>query len=132
MNDVPTPNLPLLRKILTHIDEHPEEWFQGSWRLDWRGISPSWHHELRRQAPHLVRIPQCGTSFCIAGHALAMTGELGPDGMGMPSSGGWGESARQVLGLTTYEADKLFWGGRTRQEIQEIAQEIAARAGEEL
>lgn len=28
----PTPNIPLLRKVMEHIESHPDEWDQNYWR----------------------------------------------------------------------------------------------------
>jgi hypothetical protein len=46
-------NVPLLRKVIEHITEHPTEWSQGSWG---------------------VKTP-CGTSHCFAGHAIVLSGQ---------------------------------------------------------
>lgn len=115
MNELPTPNLPLLRKILDHIDAHPEEWSQANW------FTPT----------------ECGTAFCVAGHAVAMTeGVIGIGGWMEPASGeGWQAAGRRALGLTAEEADDftgLFGANNTRADVQRWAEAIAARAGERL
>lgn len=43
-----TPNVPLLKKTLQHIEKHPEVWEQRAFR--------------------------CGTQFCFAGHAALLAG----------------------------------------------------------
>lgn len=45
-------NVDLLRKVLTYITEHPEEWEQANWAVR----------------------TDCGTACCVAGHAVAMSG----------------------------------------------------------
>lgn len=45
-------NVPLLRKVLEHITEHPEEWDQTVW----------------------ARPTACGTAYCVAGWAVTMAG----------------------------------------------------------
>lgn len=129
----PVPNLPLLRKILDQVDAHPETWSQTVWGI-------------QRQ----VEGAACGTAFCIAGHAAMMTGaepfwdkrgggggtwvlNLVRDADGQP----WEVDAyaRAQLGLTEDEAScyrGLFDPGNTRERVQEIAEQIAERAGETL
>src|SRR6478609_6380573 len=51
----PVPNLPLLRKVLEHIDAHPEEWHQSVWAME-------------------TSASECGTAFCVAGHTVVMAG----------------------------------------------------------
>lgn len=128
LND-PTPNLPLLRKVLDHIDAHPDEWYQATWGI-----------QTERSA--------CGTAFCIAGHAIAMSGEhvvsfdsggsMLVDGEDYIVVEGVGEVeapeyiGSRLLGLTSEEADDLFAGNCTREAVQRHAEAIAARAGERL
>lgn len=45
-------NVPLLRKTLEHITEHPEEWEQGAWAMR----------------------NSCGTACCLAGTAVVLAG----------------------------------------------------------
>lgn len=45
-------NIPLMRKVLEHITEHPEEHDQNVWA---------------ERGP-------CGTAYCMAGHTVVMTG----------------------------------------------------------
>lgn len=47
-----TINVPLMRKVLEHITEHPEEHDQGVWA---------------EKTP-------CGTTYCMAGHTVLMAG----------------------------------------------------------
>ena len=120
----PRPNLDLLRRVLRHIDDFPETWNQ-----DYCGVRN-----------------ECGTTHCIAGHALVMAGvplkwEEPDDVEGdeilvvvyhTKDGVWWNEAAQEVLGLTHDEAEALFSVGNTREMIEEFATEIAARAGEEL
>ena len=119
----PAPNLPLLRKVLEHIDAHPKEWRQDSWAT-------------RTSAS------ACGTAFCLAGHAVVLAGgelhwdkELGvasevtmPDGSTMSIQ----KAAADLLGLTSYEALHLFYAKNNRHAVQFLAEAIADRAGEWL
>lgn len=117
----PRPNLPLLRKVLDHIDAHPEEYDQAVW------------------------VNACGTAFCVAGHALRLEGhaiELRREEMDgvFPRDNTYldGElvnihdAARDALGLTNEEAYLLFDENNSRYAVQYTATDIAARAGERL
>lgn len=108
-----TPNLPLLRKVLDHIDAHPEEWRQEVW----------------------VSKTPCGTAHCIAGHAVVLSGgqfvtlnrvRIGEKVQNVHNV------AADLLGLDDRTADDLFDAGNTREDIQRIAERIAERAGERL
>ena len=117
----PTPNLPLLRKVLAHIDAHPEEWDQEF--CGYRSL--------------------CRTYACVAGHALILSGE--PLDWSRGSLRGLRtvlpvrtflprvlDDAEQLLGLTPLESRDLFRGVNDRADVQRVAERIAARAGEAL
>lgn len=124
---LPVPNLPLLRKVLDHIDAHPDEWNQNEWGIQTERSS-------------------CGTAFCIAGHVAVMSGAepvwdidgsmvhvRRPNGQPTPV----GVYAAEQLGITWEESGSgyvpgLFAGHNTREDIQRIAERIAERAGEVL
>ena len=104
--DWPALNVPLLTKVMDHIDAHPDEHDQDVWARRLDAASP------------------CGTTYCFAGHAVNMTlapGErflflnhdypspiafsvrLGPAGIrDVP------DLARERLGLSRGEALALF------------------------
>lgn len=121
---LPTPNLPLLHKVLSHIDAHPEEWNQGQWIT--RGVENA-----------------CGTACCIAGWAVLLNGDA-PEFLWDDADDTWwvitpdgarervADRAPEALGLTPREARRLFHPGNSREEVQRYAAEIAARAGEVL
>ena len=127
----PTPNLPLLRKVLDHIDAHPEEWEQATYAT--------------KKYADVARTVECGTAFCIAGWAAVLSGAAPywpkggkatstfqtPDGELHDGD----DLGREVLGLTESEAGDmhgLFSGNNTRDDVQFYAEQIAARAGERL
>jgi hypothetical protein len=95
--DVPTINVPLLRKTLEHITAHPEEWDQGVWM---------------RQSNRT----ECGTAGCVAGWALTFAGhELDFESCFFPNEaldlidGRPIETVAQAeLGLTEDQANALF------------------------
>lgn len=128
----PWPNLPLLRKVLDHIDAHPEEWHQRFWAINTTETA-------------------CGTAYCIAGHAAVMTGhdvKIDPadiwsvlvddnescirDLPDEPLESTVAFVARQELGLSFEDGCVLFASWNDRATVQAIAEDIAARAGERL
>lgn len=131
----PIPNLPLLRKVLDHIDAHPDEWYQQDW-----GIQPTEYAECTGHDIEALPAPACGTAFCIAGHAAIMSGArpLWRNGkmndVCTPAGAvvGTGDYAAEVLGLTSDEDVALFDEWNSRETIQRHAEAIAARAGEAL
>lgn len=137
MNDLielPEPNLPLLRKVLDHIDAHPEEHYQAAFvKTD---LTP-------------VDGFICATAFCVAGHAVVMGmgaypvsnvlwvgfpawHTIGEPGLAPASGQSWYEAGRDVLGLSDQEALALFGGSNTRADVQWWAESIAERGGERL
>lgn len=104
-----------LRRVLAHIDANPES-------LDMRTIA----HKS-----------ECGTTCCIAGHAVALEGRafiFDEDGYTNTTTRGenvW-DLAALLLGLTEDEQYDLFHSGNDRQDIQRIAEQIAIDAGEIL
>lgn len=108
MSNRPTLNVPLLRKTLEHIEAHPEEHDQCTWR------SP------------------CGSTMCFAGHAAvingaAMVGEavvLTPEGDERPVS----TYAAKILGLTCGEAEELFYDCSYLDEVRVVVTDLIERA----
>lgn len=116
-------NVPLLRKVLEHITEHPDE------------------HDQRKWAIRGGRGQDCGTAMCVAGHAVAMTGHeiawptWNDNGNGYNSSvarhtrdrgsDGWPRSiedvAREELGLSQTESEWLFMGSNTLRVLWCVA-----------
>jgi len=125
MTDI-TPNVPLLRKTLEHIEAHPEEWNQEYWR--------------------------CGTTMCFAGTACHLDGgewvtesaqsTQDLDGLhngefvmrrdGEERDQRWGHEAyvhcatraQRVLGITPGAADKLFDEENTLDDLRRLVGEL--------
>lgn len=111
----PEPGLPLLRAVLKQIDEHPETWNQGV----------------------MAQMTACGTSHCIAGHAVTLRGHrVSFDRFGSAYTTMEGDRiwslAMHELELTSQESDDLFDGYNSREAIQRIAESIALARGETL
>lgn len=116
MTETQKPNLPLLRKVLDHIDKFPEQWDQGWWG--------------RKSA--------CGTVCCLAGWACILSGhELEFGECRTIAHVAIGDRyieniAAEELGVTAMEAQNLFHINIGRSDIQLVAEQIAARVGETL
>lgn len=135
VNSAPIPNMPLLRKTLAFIDEHPHAHDQTDWGYDF----------LAEEALRQVEAPVCGMPMCVSGWAQVLAGEEYVQG---PLKG------QELLGLTDAETDALFietltipvsianlpsdeeyniaYPREVRANIQRVAERIAARAGERL
>lgn len=102
-----TVNKDLLRRTMTYIEEHPKEWDQDTW------------------AAKTV----CGTAFCFAGHAVRLAGHKivflpGDDTATHIADGRMIEDAAiEELGLRKYQADELFSGGNTLDELRSFVTE---------
>jgi hypothetical protein len=152
MTPDPVPNLPLLRKVLEQIDNEPDSWEQSHWAVQWdsnRGRDDLQRRQMvMKDGVMVVREPEdmtCGTAFCVAGHALIMTGwtpRWNPQGQASywePPGHADGDglilatrAAQGVLGLTNAEADLLFDEINDRKCVQQVAEMIAERMGEAL
>lgn len=111
MTNLPTPNIPLLRKAVEWAEAEAAKpndtglWNQALWAFD----------------------TGCGTAYCIAGWTVyEAAGETVPVGPRVE------QRAMHLLGLTYDEAWRLFDCDLSIQDVRRIAGEIAARAGERL
>lgn len=120
---MPTPNTELARRVLEHIEAHPEQWNQSRWALR----------------------SDCGTSYCFAGHAVHLTH---PDALYMfgldlhdgddrdaavkvliPGVAGpqyVRTIARELLGLSDYNATLLFYSDNTLDDLRSYVEQLEA------
>lgn len=126
-------NVELLDRIEQQITEHPETWDQGMWF-----VLPT--ANMRTS----VIDPPCGTTLCIAGWAVTLSGYKLATAAGV-REGGWCVSpggqreaidviARALLGLDFEQAVELFYSG-AETSLAEIQAQFAelrelARGGE--
>jgi hypothetical protein len=138
-------NVPLLRKIKSEIEAHPETWNQEIWVTTQIGYKFS-----RKFFPNSNRMGalkaqeqanSCGTAFCVAGHAAMLSGDPLASGLidGFRIYTSQTESGDSVqtrglheLGLTLNEAGELFNGSNTWGRIISLFRSLAALEGEEL
>lgn len=124
----PVKNFPLLWKVYDHIVAHPEEWDQAAWAIRVR--------DEDTETTALLKDGFCGTSFCVAGHAVHMSDPSaefifevwkGSDfvcanKLSLP--GGtteWvGTHAAKMLGLDEDEAELLFNGANSLPSIHDL------------
>lgn len=107
------PNVPLLRKVLEHVESIPEwdparrcdMWCQSTW------ITTLWDKE--------TWLERCGTAACFAGWAVILSGEEESPYVST------GEQARRLLGITPREASILFAGDNTIEDLRQFAEEFA-------
>lgn len=116
----PTPNAELAYKVLDHIDAHPESWDQEDW--------------YRKEA--------CGTVACFAGWAVeferydvALSEEqtatldvpahrFGRHVVGAAGRRTFRDAAAEALGIDDGQADDLFEGSNSREDLGRLVEEI--------
>ena len=129
MNDV---NIPLLRKAVEWAEaeavkpEIDRTWIQGTWiTRSWTAaydmleeVSNIEDHQLKAVAEH------CGTAYCVAGYIgqllderYAIVSEV--DGVHVS------EFVEQALGLDECDAEALFAGGNSIEDIRILAERFA-------
>lgn len=128
-NPEPTPDLPALRKTLAAVDDDPRQWDQTQWGDFDQDQTGEW---------------VCGTARCVAGWAATFAATLVIEQSRFGGGVNVSDTGAYALGLTSEEAWQLFegtlvneYGDETgvkqqRENIQIVAEEIAARARETL
>lgn len=121
-DNLPTPNIPLLRKAV--------EWAESE-------AAKTDGTCLWNQAEYVIDRGECGTAYCIAGFAVVNgVASAEVDAWGLLEVDGrprhWHTAGREVLGLSDDEADDLFADSNSITDVREVAEQIAGRAGERL
>lgn len=123
----PTVNIPLLRKAVEWAEASAAagdgEWYQGSWM----NHNPVVAHNLGLriwETKFREALETCGTAYCIAGYIGQLvdpryekTTWVGNTHVSI--------AAEEALGITHEQADRLFSGGNTIEDVRRIAEEIA-------
>jgi hypothetical protein len=111
---MPTPNPVLARRVLEHIEAHPETWRQRDW----------------------ARKTECGTAYCFAGHvvralhpdAVYLFREYDDTALRVDLPGAGERSIRSIalaaLGLTEYGADVLFEATNRLEHLREYVTQL--------
>lgn len=146
-NAEPRPNVPLLRKAVEWVEQEARkpaidrEWVQADYVLP-----PALHAlHLVPLGPATERIamaeqvaPHCGTAFCVAGYIGQLLDDRyqTSDEINEPDdelADSWGDVhveafATRALGLTEHQANRLFCGTNTAEDVRRIAEDIAGEA----
>lgn len=141
----PTPNIPLLRKAVEWVEEQDKlpqidrEWNQHdyvsspaayAYNMAWFVISDRYeilggrtHREMTLELAAKLE-PHCGTAFCVAGYVAQL---LEPEYITHEHVAGVHVSdfAQKKLGLNHDQAEDLFEGSNTAQDIRLISERIA-------
>lgn len=105
----PTPNIPLLHQAIDFIIANPDAHRQSDWGWE-EDLSPS------QSSP-------CGSAMCISGWAVYFD-----DPANFRTNIKQAYAGHRVLGLTDSEADQLFSGSNTLEDILAAAARIESRA----
>jgi len=98
--DCTVPNVDLMQRTLAQIDAHPELWDQSTW----------------------VTETSCGTAYDFAGWAAVLSGA------GTVTTGNARSIAESELLITRGDANALFAGSNTREDLARIVDRISAEA----
>ena len=133
----PAPIVPTLDDLLAWAEAEqlkkdkgqPSEWDQGHWAINVPAYNAYWG--VRKAVPAV----NCGTACCLAGKTVAFMGgkfliEADSDGTAVEAEMPDGTTvfvegfAEQVLGLTTAQADALFDGDNTIENVRFVIEQI--------
>lgn len=129
-------NFELLDEIMEFIRNHPQTWVQDSW---YKYVDPNTGiATIDIKTEEVEDANSCGTSFCFAGHAAIHEGFPSPpkefgaewDRKVVEEDGTFYEDAsdfaRARLGLTYGQADTLFDGDNTMEDLELIVSVLHA------
>lgn len=115
-------NVELLQDTMKHIKENPQTWNQNVWfvHLDENG-----HRAELAVTVEMTEVNSCNTAFCFAGHAALKSGFPAPPQNGLSWYGAVdgehyeaSDYARQKLGISWTQADILFNGQNTMEDLE--------------
>ncbi len=107
---MPELNKPLLEKVMTHINDHPDVHDQEVWTVNPDYYDPS-------------NIENCGTAACFAGWTCLLSGYTSRD-VEVESK------AVELLGIEWDDAGVLFHSDNTREDLNLMVKDLMN--GEEL
>lgn len=114
MSNTQTINRPLLYQVLGFLETHPEQWDQGNW------ARPAINEKGEVEEDPFA----CGAKGCFAGWASVFAGgRWAKDGSSVITPDNRRVSvqthAMEALGLNDYQANLLFSGGNTIEQMKE-------------
>ena len=104
-------DIPLARKTLEHIEAHPEEWNQGDWICE-SGMCYAGH------AAHLAGAELVGALATFTAYAFGPESERGIH---------VSDYARRVLGLGDGEAQRMFYGENTLEDLRGMVESLETK-----
>ena len=129
-------NVDLLRETLDHIKNNPQTWRQDVW---FTHVDP----ETGFRTDELIsfdveEVNSCGTAFCFAGHAALKSGFVAPpknsyshwckeeydEASGRTRTIFVDDHAAKALGITWDQADVLFSGENSMEDLETIVNAI--------
>lgn len=137
-------NIDLLRECVEWAEKEEargpfdSHWNQGGWATPMRAVLESRGLEVEQDDA-----PVCGTAYCIAGYAAAVSGMTLPKhpdcldysmvAAKLPDvQSTFSEVGAALLGIDEVEARTLFDGANTLERVKRIAAEIASAHGHVL
>jgi hypothetical protein len=119
-------NVELLEDTMKHIEENPQTWSQNNWYV-WRTATGDKYWGV--VTTEMVETNSCGSAYCFAGHAALSAGFSAPP---KENYAGWfgqngqyvDEFARETLGLTQAQADALFHGDNSMDDLRNMVDAI--------
>ena len=119
-------NIPLLRKAVEWVEAEAvkppdqSEWYQAAWR-----ISDGYEIEVDDQL-----VSHCGTAYCVAGYVGQLVNPEFQKSDWLHNEKGLvvehvSTVAKEALGLTPFQADRLFDSANSAKRVRRIAEEIA-------
>ena len=136
-DDTPKRNRDLFYRIADQIEKEPTSYDQGFWCVTQAEYIEELRFEVefgdatQEKLDRALDVPasECGTVACVAGWACFLT-----SGSTMVPLDGWTRSARELLGLSSQEADLLFcdtWKPRPGLTVPEALRKLGDGASVE-
>ena len=124
-------------RLIDHLKRVPDEnFFMGGWAMSY-WIDPETNSPLYRILHEKLpdgagmRVPECGTAACVAGHAVALLGTDEHRVMVTDDPEVAEPLARDLLGLTPEQGNELFYGpwNHPRAAAAALGRALAAHEG---
>lgn len=128
-------NFALLDEIMDYIEKHPRQWNQDDWFRIVDLVTGETRYETERVL--MEEVNSCGAAMCFAGHAALRMGFPAPP---LNNNGSWQREvldeagypyredvfvfAQNVLGLTSSQADALFAGSNSMEDLKNIVEAL--------
>lgn len=124
-----TINTTLLRQTLAHIEAHPDAWDQATWHCETGMCFAGWAITLSGgkwddSSDELVHVDSAVASWALQNDSWV---RRHPSGEALVTAAAY---AQYLLGLDPCDADDLFRGSNTLDDLREIVDSLIEQAGE--